>query len=373
MKSVVSLIFSLVFTLTTFNAHAIDFEDAVFPEFVTSTRALAMGNAFISKVNDASAVFYNPAGLGYEVSDASAGFSNTGGPEYVRKPHFQLSNFGFETNKGSLDAVLGNGIDGMRKILLLKPRTLSHTRIHALPNFTSRHYSAGYMVAKRTRGIVNDVSSVTGFEFADRFDHGPYAALNASLFRGGIKMGISGLYLKRKELNTTADPNTSTVALESSYKKGGAFIATAGGKLILPFAILPTFAGTIHNFFGNEFSPEGPAGAPAIIPRSYDFGFSITPQLGTSSRIHLEVNIKDFRNIYSTVSKKRKILGGLELDFSRVFFVRIGYGDGFGSAGLGVRWHQLEFDLTSYAVDTTTASIPGQEDRRSALSISSRF
>ncbi len=365
MKSVLSLLFMLL----TSSAHAIDFEDGVFPEFVTSARALAMGNAYVAKADDASAVFYNPAGLGS-----------------IRYPRLHLSNFGFETNKGSLDAVSGDGIgdifsntpkmfsiDGLRKVLLAKPQTLAHSRIHALPNFTSRYFSAGYMLAKRSRAIVNDPLSATGFEFADRFDHGPYAALNISLFGGVFKAGLSGLYLKRKELIANGDPSATAVVSESSYKNGAAFIATAGSKITLPFTFLPTFAGTIHNAFENEFSVKSPTGAPPNIPRSYDVGFSITPQIGTSSRIHLEINIKDVGNAYDTVSSTRKILVGAELDFSRVFFIRIGYGDGFGSAGLGIKSRKIEFDLSTYAVDTTTASFRGQEDRRFALSASSGF
>jgi hypothetical protein len=36
----------------------LDFEDAAFPEFVTSARALAMGNAYINKVDDSWSSFY---------------------------------------------------------------------------------------------------------------------------------------------------------------------------------------------------------------------------------------------------------------------------------------------------------------------------
>lgn len=366
MRSVLSLTFMLLFS---FKVHAIDFEDAVFPELVTSSRALAMGNAFIAKVDDASAVFYNPAGLGS-----------------VRYPHLHLSNFGFETNKGSLDAVSGNSVtdifgntpkmfsaSSLRSVLLEKPRTLAHSRIHALPNFTSRYFSLGYLLAKRTRGIVNDATSATGYEFADRLDHGPYAALNLSLFGGVIKAGMSAIYLKRKELNGTDDPRITTDIPDGSYKKGSAVVVTSGGKITLPFVFLPTFAGTIHNSFDQEFSSDSTAGAPAAIPRSYDVGFSITPQIGASTRVHLEINLKDISGAYGSVSTARKILIGAEFDFSRVFFFRLGYGDGFGSAGLGLKSRKLEFDLTTYAVDTTTASFRGEEDRRFALSISSGF
>jgi hypothetical protein len=61
------------------------------------------------------------------------------------------------------------------------------------------------------------------------------------------------------------------------------------------------------------------------------------------------------------------------LDFSRIFFFRLGYGDGFGSAGLGVKSKRLEFDITTYAVDTTASAYRGKEDRRFALSVSSGF
>ena len=357
----------LFILLISFKASAIDFEDGVFPEFVTSARALAMGNAFVSKVDDASAVFYNPAGLGT-----------------VRYPHLHLSNFEIETNKGAIDAVSGNSptnivsnlpqmysLDGMRKVLLKKPNAIANTRLQALPKFTSRYFSIGYMVAKRSRAVVTNTASATGFEYADRFDHGPYAAFNLSLFGGVFKAGASAVILNRKELMATGNPNTA-IASGSNYKTGMAVMTTLGSKLTLPLTFLPTFAMSVHNALDKSFS-KSYAGSPAKIPRSYDVGFSITPQVGTSSRIHLEINYKDLGGAYTTVASTRKILFGAELDFSRVFFFRIGYGDGFGSAGLGIKSRKLEFDLTTYAVDTTTASFRGQEDRRFALGVSSGF
>lgn len=360
---------SLILLSIPFSAKALTFEDGVFPEYATSTRALAMGNAFIAKVDDASAVFYNPAGLGT-----------------VRYPHLHLSNFTFETNKGSINAVSGSSIgdifsntpkmfsiDGMRQVLVKTPGQLSHSRVQALPNFTSRYFSMGYLLAKRSRAIVTSTTSNTGFEFADRFDHGPYAALNISLFGGVLKFGASGLYLKRKELNSTADPNATIVITDSTYNNGSSFVVTGGAKLTLPFTFLPTFAITIHNLGDTHFSKDSTGAAPAKIPRSYDVGFSLTPQIGTSTRIHLEVNYKDLGQEYNDISANRKVVFGAELDFSRVFFFRLGYGDGFGSAGLGIKSRKLEFDLTTYAVDTTTSSFRGHEDRRFAMGISSGF
>ena len=52
-------------------------------------------------------------------------------------------------------------------------------------------------------------------------------------------------------------------------------------------------------------------------------------------------------------------------------FVRLGYGDGFGSVGIGVKAREFQVDLTTYAVDTTSSEFQGEEDRRFVFSISS--
>lgn len=363
------LLLVLSFMFISYSLKAITFEDAVFPEFATSARALAMGNAYIAKVDDASAVFYNPAGLGT-----------------VRYSHLHLSNFHIELNKGLIESSTGGTIgnafssaskayslDGKRELLLKKPGTIAHSSLHALPNITSRYFSAGYLLSTKTRAVVTDANSATGFEYADRFDHGPYVALNLSLFGGIFKAGASALFLNRKEAIGSADPNVAIDLPKDSYKKGSAVIITAGSRLTLPFVFLPTFAVNVHNANSMKFTGARGAGAPDKILQSYDVGFSITPQIGTSTRIHLEVDYKDLGIAYKNVNMNRKILFGAELDFSRVFFFRIGYGDGFGSAGLGIKSRKLEFDLTTYAVDTTSSAFRGEEDRRFALSISSGF
>jgi len=135
----ITLISFILFPIYT--AWAIDFEDATFPEIATSARALAIGNAYICKVDDASAVFYNPAGLGT-----------------VRKSHFHLGNLQLEANKGWLGSGTtgkatdfvsnfpkGFSLDGTRQLLVDKtPGVISHIRIQALPNFTTRYFSVGY-------------------------------------------------------------------------------------------------------------------------------------------------------------------------------------------------------------------------------------
>ncbi|EQC46787.1 hypothetical protein [Bacteriovorax sp. Seq25_V] len=361
--------FKLIITfLAVLNAFAIDFEDAVFPELATSSRALAMGNAFISKVDDASSVYYNPAGLGT-----------------VRYRHLHLSNFQFETNKGWLSSAAGGkatdvatkfpkafSLDGTRELLNKNKGEISHSRFHFLPNFTTRYFSMGYLFSFQQRAYTGKEAGAK-FEYAQRRDHGPYVALNLSLGGGIFKLGASATYLSRKEIVGEADAAATLTLEDGDYQYGKAFIITTGAKLTLPVAFLPTFSVVSHNTGEQQFGFKRGAGLPDKIKNSIDAGFSITPQVGNAIRIHMEVNMKDVTNLYKDVSSTRKILAGMEFDFARVFFIRFGYGDGFGSAGLGVKSRSLEFDLTTYAVDTTSNEFRGKEDRRFAIGFSTGF
>ncbi len=361
MKVVIVLILILFIT----RAYSIEFEDAVFPEIATSGRALAMGNAFICKVDDSTAAFYNPAGLGT-----------------VRYKHLHLSNFHFETNKGWFDiGTTGSLIDassniakvftldGSRELLLNNRGKISHSRFHLLPNFTSRYFTLGYLFSDRTRATIGEGAG-DQFEYATRLDHGPYMGINVSLFGGIIKFGTTVIYLSRKEAIGTADPNTTINLSGSDFDKGTAFVFGGGMRVTLPYQLLPTVAMNVHNVADQNFSPSSGYGTPAKIRRAFDVGVSITPQIGRTTRLHLEINYKDALGAYS-VALIRKILVGIEFDFSRKMFLRFGYGDGYGSVGIGIRSRKLEFDLTTYAVDTTSSSYRGKEDRRFALTLSS--
>lgn len=346
---------------------AIDFSDAAYPEFATSGRALAMGNAYVAKVDDSAAAFYNPAGLGT-----------------VRKPHFHLSNLHLEVNKDWID--LGTGgtitdatsnfmkgfeVDGTRQLLKDHPGSFSHSRFHFTPNFTARFISIGYLYSSQTRGAYGSQTGAQ-YEYARRLDTGPYVALNLSLFGGIFKVGATGIYLTRKEAYGESDINTSLEMNDSDYKKGRALLFTTGAKLTLPVYGLPTLAAKLNNSTSRVFNPsDGFGGAPDKVEPSLDLGLSLTPQIGKTVRIHWELNYKDANDRYTDVSSTRKLGLGLEFDFRRIFFIRFGYGDGFGSGGIGIRTRKLEFDLTTYAVDTTNSQFRGEEDRRFLISISS--
>lgn len=345
---------------------ALDFEDHAFPEFVTSARALAMGNAYISKVDDAWSAFYNPAGLGT-----------------VREPSFHLANLHLEASQGLLSTISngpayeipGNYMDSfksqkLREELAKDPGALAHSRINLFPNFTARGITLGYLFSQRNRAVVNK-DAPENFELAERRDQGPVMALNASLFGGVLKIGASATYLIRRDLYKSVGPTEEiNIDKDVDYKSGRGLQLVSGTRLTLPFTYLPTFSAVLRNATNNGWEGVGDAGAPDKIKQTVDVGFSITPQIGKATRIHMEVDFKDLNNSYDT-DTKRRLAAGMELDFNRRIFLRAGYGDGWGSGGIGLRARTFIMDLTTYAVDRSRDGFREDEDRRWVLSLSS--
>lgn len=345
----------------------LDFEDHAFPEFVTSARALAMGNAYINKVDDSWSAFYNPAGLGT-----------------VRKPQFHLANIHLEASSTLLKVVGDEGaykipqryldsydMSEMRSDLADYPGKLSHSRFNIFPNFTIRGLTLGYMFSQRNRAIVND-DTANNFEFAERRDQGPVMSLNGSLFGGIFKIGATAVYLNRRDLYKSFSPTDVTTINDNDYKKGSGLQLTAGARLTLPYTLLPTLSLVLRNATDNNWENVKMGGAPEEIKQTMDVGFSITPQIGARSRLHMEVNLKDMNDAYDT-NYKRRAAAGVELDFNRSIFLRAGWGDGWGSGGIGVRSRTFILDLTTYAVDRSLDDFRKLEDRRWVLSLSSGF
>ncbi len=366
MNRIIKLTLISVFALLSLNSFAtITFEDGAFPELVTSGRALAMGNAFAAKSDDHNSVFYNPAGLGS-----------------FRGWQVHLMNFHIETNKYLMNMAGGGNItdsfsnifkafgkDGTRELLLENRGKMSHARFNFYPNISSRFLSMGYMLSKQMRSTIG-VETDAKFEYADRLDHGPVIAGTIPIWGGIFKIGASFIYLMRKEAVGEADRDQAIDLQPNDYKKGGMAHLTTGAKLTFPVSLLPTFSATLHNSTNGKFQKLGGSGEPDPIKQNLVGAFSITPQIGKAIRVHMEIDYKDMLDRHN-ISMTRRLGLGLEIDFARTMFLRLGYGDGFGSGGIGLRTKRVVVDVTTYAVDSTASEFRGKEDRRFAFSVSS--
>ena len=346
---------------------SIDFEDATQPELITSARALGLGNAYLAKVDDSAAAFYNPAGLGT-----------------VRSFHMHLTNLHIEANKGFLRAATDGNVTGTfsrfktsfdldkaREVLEENRGQLLMARFHLAPNITSRYFSLGFLYSHQLRGLIGEEENSL-FEFAKRVDHGPYASFNLSFFGGIFKLGATGVYLNRKEIFDERELTENLSLSPSDYNQGQALYLIGGGRLTLPLRGLPTIALKLNNISHTSFRRgDDSAGAPEKIKPSWDGGFSLTPQIAQTLRLHLELGYRDITSQYEELRTSRRLAGGIEIDLRRTAFLRLGYGDGFGSAGIGIRTPRLELDLTTYGVDRAHSGFRKEEDRRYIFSLSS--
>ena len=217
-------------------------------------------------------------------------------------------------------------------------------------------------------------SMTDSFEISERTDSGPVLALSASLFGGILKFGATAIHLTRQELQKDFLP-TETIEINTGvdYKKGSMTHLVLGTRLTLPFTYLPTFSVVLRNSSQSRFNTPEQGGVPDRIPQTVDYSFSLTPNLGKTLRLHWEIANKDITNKYSSVPGQRKLMTGVEFDYMRKMFVRFGYGDEWGSGGIGVRNKKFAFDLTTYAIEASEDGIRKNEDRRYILSVSGGF
>ena len=363
------LIIVFIFIFSNRSYALLEFEDAAFPELITSARALALGNSYSSKVDDAWAAFYNPAGLG-----SVRGFSMQ-----IANVHTEI-NSGFNKvtspggsyleNTGNYSKALT--ADGIRTLMADNPGHTSHVRVQAFPNITYRWITLGYMYSKQNRARL--LSSTADLELAERTDSGPLMALSFSFFGGIVKIGATAIQLTREEFQKDFPAaGSTTIDKATDYRKGTMTHITAGTRITLPIFLLPTISAVIRNYSDSEFDNPELGGLPDKIPKTMDASFSITPYNTRTSRTHIEIGVKDMGNVYEDVPSGRKIVGGLEIDWSRKMFLRLGFGDGWGSGGVGVRSGAFVFDLTTYAIEQSPDGYREQEDRRYVLSFARGF
>jgi len=261
-------------------------------------------------------------------------------------------------------------LDGVRKLLLENKGSMAYNRFSFAPNFTNRIFSIGYLYNQQVKARIQE--GTTTLEFAERLDQGPYGSLNFSFNGGILKFGVTGIYLIRKEYIGETDGTAEFKPSDSDYKSGAKMLYIAGGRLTLPISMLPTLSVTVHNALDTKFDGEDAAGISQL-ERNTVVALSITPRIGKTTSLHLEVDYRDASNQYDDIELSRRISFGAEIGFYRTLFFRMGYSDGFGSLGLGLKSRRLEFDLTTYAIDKTAAEFRGEEDRRFAMSISQGF
>ncbi|MCB0421492.1 MAG: hypothetical protein KDD61_10885 [Bdellovibrionales bacterium] len=318
-----------------------------------NVRALGMGNAYVSVVNDSESLFYNPAGLakvtGYywKIFDLRIGLS---GLDTVEK----LSNL--QSNSGFASAI--NELYGENMFLAAGGQTAITT-----PFVTASLYMDGNVniSAENPASPVMNLNYVldTGVAAGFGFHLLPFFQMGfvlKSFNRNGVRKGY-GL----SELGEL-DP----AVFEGDLNNGGSAIALdLGMNIAIDSIISPTLSFVWRNVGVTSIVPNSTTTeAPPSDPEEMIVGASVvldTPIVSMTPSF-------DFRYLNrADVQLAKKINFGIEFDFPFVA-LRGGYSQGYYSAGATLGLGLLSIDAATWGVELGEA--PGQlEDRRYMLQV----
>lgn len=323
-------------------------------EMWMSVRAMGMGNAYSGIVDDADALFYNPAGLAK-----------------IRGLQWTLFD----------PAVGANGIQAYDAY---KTFSGNGTLEDKLREFYGKKYWA-HVQLKSTVALPGVALGVFGASDLDlRLENPAYSKLYLNSFNDyGITGGTAvtlvprlltvGMSLRRttrigsaQAIGASSLSSLSTTDIEAQLKnKGTAYAADFGLNLEIPTAFPTTFSFVWKNIGNTQFSHESGAQAPQ--------GDRNEMIVALATQFELPIGMLraaiDYKYIsWEPVQMGRKINMGAELDLPALD-LRAGFHQGYFSYGVGIDLALLRLDVASYGAELGV--YPGQyEDRRYMLQLS---
>ncbi len=316
----------------------------------SSVRAQGMGGAYVSVVNDADALFYNPAGLAsqtrfsWTVLDPHAGANGIADIQKLQR----LAGSNSADTTAALQQLIGKRVwieAGAKSAIVI-------------PGFAI----AGFVNSQSGIYVSNPANTTLTLNYF--FDYGLAAGGGFELVPGFWKFGLSARRMNRT--GTSLPIGAATLAsmdmnaLQAELKRRGTgYGADIGSTFTLPGPSSPSLSIVYRNAGVTTFTHEEGAGAPPpidpeiVIGGSMKFagGFAdITPAI-------------DFRYANrSDIDVGKKIHLGVELSMPLID-IRAGLNQGYYTAGVGLNLGLMRIDAATYGVEL--GAYPGQfEDRR---------
>jgi hypothetical protein len=158
----------------------------------------------------------------------------------------------------------------------------------------------------------------------------------------------------------------------SSYNKGDGYFLIAGARFTMPTDWVPTISAALQNVLDSPLRAYG-AWPAEPYKQNLTVGISISPMLGSTTRLHLEVDSHDLPALFGTTFDADALQIGAELDFNRRFFIRGGYFNQYPSFGLGYIAPNFSLSFSTYAVLTDVGNNQYKTERRVNFSLSFGF
>lgn len=321
----------------------------LFTEMNTSVRALGMGNAFTSIVDNSDALFYNPAAL-----------CQVEGVNWrVMNPRLGLNGQEALTTAQELGAASGDSLADRLEPLFGKRLWLGAglQSLVSLPCFGFGVYQAADVAFNLSNpalptfyaNVINDIGLIGGVGFALVPGLNVGMSLNR-IYRIGsnVPLGVDTL--------VSASSSTLTSQIDN---RGVGYAVDLAMQFVLPSPAKPTFSFVWKNAGQTRFIKESGSQSPPTIRDEMIFGLGLTIDLPLMT-IRPAVDLKYLN--WSEEQIGKKVHAGIEVELP-LFAVRAGIHQGYYTMGLGVDLQFARFDIATYGVERGV--YPGQsEDRR---------
>lgn len=314
-----------------------------------STRALGMGNAYTSIVNDADALFYNPAGLA-NVSGVNWTFFDL---------HGGLNGLEAIENAQTVTSAGDDMQEALRKLYGKKiwvgggGKTAVTTPYFGIAGFVNT-----------STGLITTNSPNPHIDPSLVFDYGAVAGFAVPIVPGFFNIGLSMKRVNRT--GTTQSIGAGTLAtldvdaLKEEFKRRGTgYGLDFGAQFRLPGPISPSLSFVYRDMGYTTFTHEEGAGAPSRIEPEMILGGGVE----FSAPLIKVTPVFDYRYTNRPeIQLGKKINLGLELSLP-LLDLRAGLHQGYYSAGVGLNLALLRVDVATWGVEM--GEYPGQrEDRR---------
>lgn len=323
-----------------------------------SARALGMGNAYTSIVNNGDAIFYNPAGLArmsgfnWTIMDPAVGTNAI--DSYQDYLDIAEDSSDIESIVNDLYGQQVNLYSGGKSLLsfgsfafgvygLVDANFFVNNPVY--PNIESEYrLDYGFVLGG-------------GFELVPELFHIGLQARRVGRQGGQVPIGVS----------TIATLDSETIQNELN-RSGIGYAFDWGATLTFPGGLKPTLSFTWRDMGNTSFEPSSGAVAPASVQQEQIIGLGLIYE-------SLVMDIKpaiDFRYLNdSDMQLGKKLNMGIEFSWP-IIDVRGGFHQGYYTAGASFDLWMMRVDAATYGVEL--GAYPGQlEDRRYMVQISFDF
>jgi hypothetical protein len=338
-------------------------EDLVPGSPYTSDRGAAMGDAVLPLADDASALFYNPAGLAK-----------------IRGVDFEPFNFNFYANSGYINHIGPGSFYKITSLSASQGNLASNAGNFMgvggeyFPSFASHGFAFGVLLNNEVGAIANSSGSLT---YRSMYQMIPTAGYGLRLADGIVRIGYSLQWINQASGDVTVPQSTANAGYNQNLAQGSAFSNNVGFALTLPYTYLPSLNIVGRNIGGAHFNTSSiyqftpdPTGAPPDDPFSIDSSLSFVTKLGGGDKINWVFEDRDMTNTSGMEFLGRMALGS-EYIYNNTFYLRGGWGSGYPAAGIAMKTKQGEFGLSWFS-EELGQTYHSMRDERYMLSFSVR-